>query len=231
MSAPAAGDWPDDEPVDLTLVDPGPVDDALVDERIAAAVLKEADAAGAVLVAVAQLSDLQESGDATPSKIVAAEQKLASKERHHQAARDAVARARQRVAEEAHRADAPAEPETPALQFTTLPAFVAFFTELYRRDVFDTPDRVWCPEWWQHPEALARLEAIWRSYEALRHEPGTGMSVWLLVHVDPHMSQLLAPHGPFRGCHAKRGHATSPLAPFPLAEPPADWWPEEHSGL
>ena len=256
MSAP--GDWPEDGPVDPSLLDPSLLDAALldaallgaepaaapVDERIAAAVLREEDAAGAVEVAAVQLAELQEKGDTARSKIVAAEHKLASAKRHHQAAREGIVRAQQKVAAEAadrvdreaaaadaERAAAAAEPAAPALQFTTLPAFVAFFTELYRREVFEAPERVWCPQWWQHAEAAARLEAIWRAYEALRHEPGTGMSVWFLVHVDPHMSQLLAPHGTFRGCHAKRGHSTSPLPPFPLAEPPADWWPEEQTGL
>lgn len=238
MTTPDSEAWPDDEPIDPDLLEPAlldvSADHGLVDERIEAAVLREADAAGAVEVAAAQLAELREAEKPAPSKIVAAEQKLASAQRHHQAAHDGVLRARQRVAQEADQADraaALAEPVAPPLAFTTLPAFVAFFTEVYRREVLETPDRVWCPQWWQHPEALARLEAIWRSYEALRHEPGTGMSVWFLVHVDPHMAQLLLPHGPFRGCHAKRGHSTSPLTPFPLEAPPEDWWPEEHSGL
>jgi hypothetical protein len=210
-----------------------PAAPAPVDERIAAAVLREADAAGTVKVAAAQLAELQQQDSATPSKIVAAEQKLASAERHHQAARDGVVRARQKVAEEADRADQAAvlaEPEAPPLQFPTLPAFVAYLADLYRREVFDSSERVWCPKWWEHPEAIARLEAMWRALEALRQDPATGISVWFRDHADVHMAQLMQPHGPFRGCTATRGHSIEPLKPLPLGDPPADWWPEEHSG-
>jgi hypothetical protein len=210
-----------------------PTAPAPVDERIAGAVLREADAAGTVKVAAAQLAELQQQDSATPSKIVAAEQKLASAERHHQAARDGVVRARQKVAEEADRADqaaVPAEPEAPPLQFPTLPAFVAYLADLYRREVFDSSERAWCPKWWEHPEAIARLEAMWRALEALRQDPATGISVWFRDHADVHMAQLMQPHGPFRGCTATRGHSIEPLKPLPLDDPPADWWPEEHSG-
>ena len=36
----------------------------------------------------------------------------------------------------------------------------------------------WCASWWAHPEAVLRLTALWRAWEALRLEPATGMSNW-----------------------------------------------------
>jgi hypothetical protein len=65
---------------------------------------------------------------------------------------------------------------------------------------------VWCASWWAHPEAVARLTALWRAWEALRLEPATGMSNWWTLHFDPHMRVVLdAERGPFasytRGQH------------------------------
>lgn len=127
-------------------------------------------------------------------------------------------------------ASEPAE-EPPALLFPTLPAFVAHLATWYRREVFDSYERTWCPCWWRHPEAVVRLEAIWRAFEALRTDPGTGISVWLRDHADVHMAQLLAPTGPFRGCTARDGHSPDPLPPLPLVDPPDDWWTAADSGL
>lgn len=71
---------------------------------------------------------------------------------------------------------------------------------LYRREVEDVPYRCWCPQWWRHAEAVARLEALWRSFEHLRKDPHTGMSVWLRDHADHHMEKLFASDGPFQNC-------------------------------
>src|SRR3954463_7458930 len=49
------------------------------------------------------------------------------------------------------------------------------------------------PLWWRRPEAVIRLEAVWRSFEALRQAPATGISVWLRDHADVHMAQLTSP--------------------------------------
>ncbi|MCZ2404922.1 DUF4913 domain-containing protein [Paenarthrobacter sp. Z7-10] len=50
---------------------------------------------------------------------------------------------------------------------------------------------VWCPEWYKHPEALIRMEGIWRAWEHLRMEPALGVSTWWLNHADPHMRILM----------------------------------------
>src|SRR5512141_2531287 len=42
----------------------------------------------------------------------------------------------------------------------------------------------WCIEWYFHPEAVSRVAALWRSWEHLRLDPATGMSVWWRDHAD-----------------------------------------------
>lgn len=61
------------------------------------------------------------------------------------------------------------------------------------------------PEWYKRPEALIRMEAIWRAWEHLRTEPALGISTWWLNHADPHMRVLIDKEGPFKKC-AYDGH-------------------------
>jgi hypothetical protein len=110
--------------------------------------------------------------------------------------------------------------EPPELYY---PDVVAFVTEqlvpMYRRPL-GGPSVTWCPQWWRHAEAIARLEALWRAWEHLRLDPATGMSVWFRDHADHHMAVLLSSDGPFKGCKPKEGHDER-LDPFPLEPPPA----------
>jgi hypothetical protein len=95
------------------------------------------------------------------------------------------------------------------LVYRSLHLFVAeLLLPTYRRKV-DGRSLTWCPRWEQHPEAVVRLEALWRSWEHLRLDPALGISVWLRDHLDHHYPILLDPHGPFRGCSLTRGHLTS----------------------
>lgn len=113
------------------------------------------------------------------------------------------------------RGQAPAQPV-----YSALPAFVAdYLAPLYRRPL-SKQQRPWCPQWWNHPEAVVRLEALWRAWEALRQEPRFGMSTWLLDHADRHMAVLLDPDGPFHGCSATGGHTVGRLEPLPVEPPP-----------
>ena len=88
---------------------------------------------------------------------------------------------------------------------------VEFFAELlaqsYVREVNEGATFAWCPEWYKHPEALIRMEAIWRAWEHLRLEPALGVSTWWLNHADPHMRILMDKEGPFKKC-AYDGHKT-----------------------
>jgi hypothetical protein len=79
----------------------------------------------------------------------------------------------------------------------------------------------WCPQWWDHPEAVQRLEALWRAWEFLRLDGGTGMSTWWVDHADHHLALLCNPDiGPFGHCHTTHGRD---IAPLRATEPPDDW--------
>lgn len=57
--------------------------------------------------------------------------------------------------------------------------------------------RRWAADYWNYPEALSRLESLWRAWEHLRLDPATGMSAWWRDHADHHMEMLMDPEGPF----------------------------------
>ncbi len=101
---------------------------------------------------------------------------------------------------------------------------ITFFTDLlapsYVREVNNGSEILWCPEWYKHPEALARMECIWRTWEHLRLEPALGLSSWWLHHADPHLSILMSPSGPFKRC-AYEGHKAR-TTPEELALPHRD---------
>ena len=109
-----------------------------------------------------------------------------------------------------------AEPAGP--YFATLPEWIEqWLLPVYRRSVRGH-ERVWCPEWWRHPEAVARLDALWRAWEHLRLDAATGLSVWFRDHADHHMTILMAADGPFKGCDGK--HSDRPVEPLPSTPPP-----------
>ena len=110
----------------------------------------------------------------------------------------------------------------------SLGAFAAWLLAVYRRSTRG-PTRVFCPQWWKHPEAVARIDALWRAFEALRQDPGTGMSVFWRDHVDHHMTVLLDADGPFKGC--QDGHCDHPLAPLHQDRPPAELFDRDSRGL
>ncbi|MEV7535446.1 DUF4913 domain-containing protein [Streptomyces hydrogenans] len=64
-------------------------------------------------------------------------------------------------------------------------------------------DARWCPTWFDHPVAVARLHACWLAWQELT-DPATcgytGPSVWHRDHLDPCMAQLRGSSGPMAGC-------------------------------
>lgn len=80
----------------------------------------------------------------------------------------------------------------------------------------------WCPQWWRHAEAIVRLTALWRSWEAARaSEEAAAMADWLRGYLDPLNPVLLSPDGPFAACTPSRHSDSEPL---PLQTPPVDWF-------
>ncbi len=107
-----------------------------------------------------------------------------------------------------------------------------FLVVVYARPV-DTQNRQqtfhWCRRWWTHPEALDRLEALWRAWEALRLDPGTGPAIWWKDYADPAMRALLDEHGPFGKC--RNGLHVTPdklVPPLPVDHPDPALFPAAH---
>ncbi|GAA3512291.1 DUF4913 domain-containing protein [Georgenia daeguensis] len=114
-------------------------------------------------------------------------------------------------------------PEEPTLYYGSVDEFVReYLRQLFRRRVGPNTSAKWAAEWWRHPEAIVRLEALWRAWEHLRLDPATGMSVWLRDHADYHMGVLLSPDGPFK----KSQDANRDGEPLPYTEPPAGMFPD-----
>jgi hypothetical protein len=103
--------------------------------------------------------------------------------------------------------DAPAEEATPAsdavagptLFFGSVDEFVRErLRYTYSRRVGPQGPNRWAAEWWRYPEAISRLDALWRSWEALRLEPTFGMSVWWRDHADHDSGQPTCEPSPWR---------------------------------
>lgn len=93
---------------------------------------------------------------------------------------------------------------------------------MYRRPI-DGTHRRWAARWWQHEEAIIRLEALWRAWEHLRLDPATGMSIWWRDHADHHMAALMSPDGPFAALsQSDPVNHSGPADPLPYITPPKD---------
>nr|WP_231127618.1 DUF4913 domain-containing protein [Motilibacter aurantiacus] len=79
----------------------------------------------------------------------------------------------------------------------------------------------WCPQWWDHAEAIMRLEVLWRSWEGARLDPVNGMAAWMAQQLDHHLPILLSPDGPFGQCTSERHLAYEPL---PVKPSPPGWF-------
>jgi len=101
--------------------------------------------------------------------------------------------------------DEPVEP-----YFTGLLEFVTDgFAPVYCRPT--SPTVRWCPRWWDHAEAIYRLEALWRTWELYRLEPRLGIASWLRDYLDPQLAALTSPTGPFAQCTDERHSPIKPL--------------------
>ncbi|MEV4079151.1 DUF4913 domain-containing protein [Nonomuraea fuscirosea] len=61
----------------------------------------------------------------------------------------------------------------------------------------------WCPAWWEHEEAVARLHGLWLAWQYWTDpEAGgfTGPDTWHRDCLDPAIRELRAPHGPLHRC-------------------------------
>lgn len=86
----------------------------------------------------------------------------------------------------------------------------------------------WCARWWEHPEAVARLHALWMAWQELTDEQAgghTGPSVWHRDHLDDAMAKLRSPDGPFNACMINprqpthRANLPTPIEIYPELPP------------
>ncbi|MCX4502238.1 DUF4913 domain-containing protein [Streptomyces anulatus] len=95
-----------------------------------------------------------------------------------------------------------------AAELTALSDWVNYlFLPVYGREI--SSSRPWCARWDEHPEAVARLHALWLAWQQLTDtEAGlSGPSTWHRDHLDQALVHLRAPDGPFAAC------TTSPTRP------------------
>jgi hypothetical protein len=103
--------------------------------------------------------------------------------------------------------------------YTSLLEFVTEgFAPVYCR--VPTPTLRWCARWWDHAEAIYRLESLWRSWELYRLEPRLGMASWLRDYLDPQLRELTSPTGPFASCTDERHAGSRPLR---TEQPPLEY--------
>jgi len=125
------------------------------------------------------------------------------------------------AAEEAPAEATEEEEPAPQLRFENAREFVeGYVVEVYAREVVvrGSEQRLrWCPLWWEHAEVMARMEVLWRAFEHLRQGKGTEPSEFWLLHLDPHMSRILDPEGPFKYCSVAGGHVEK-LQPLPTGD-------------
>ncbi|MFE7124921.1 DUF4913 domain-containing protein [Streptomyces sp. NPDC057617] len=98
--------------------------------------------------------------------------------------------------------------EVYAAELSALTDWVNYlFLPVYGREISTT--RPWCDQWHEHPEAVARLHALWLAWQQLTDaEAGlSGPSTWHRDHLDQTLVHLRAPDGPFAAC------TTSPARP------------------
>jgi len=101
--------------------------------------------------------------------------------------------------------DPSAEPESPETMFECAADWVNTWMVSMTARTFPA----WCEQWWLHPEAEIRIDAMWRTWELARIHPNPiTMSTWLLQHFDTHIAALSDSEGPFTQCG--RHHHTLP---------------------
>lgn len=185
-------------------VAPDPAVDAAAEDLAAA--IAALDAATRK-VRIAKLVQDELPAGAKPSAQAEAEDKLLVAVALYEAAERAVARA------EASLEEARGTAAEPATMYEDADEWLrGWLLPTWRRQ-----GRKWCAKWWLHAEAVSRIEAIWRAWEALRLDGTLGPSVWWRDHADYHLGILTSPDGPFARCsHEKSRHQLiDPLTAVP----------------
>src|SRR5436309_3832162 len=73
----------------------------------------------------------------------------------------------------------------------------------------------WCPQWWDHAEAIARLEAARQAWTALSATGGTGLVTYFDYLDRVVLTVLTSDTGPFARCGPRQHTADRPLGHTP----------------
>lgn len=91
----------------------------------------------------------------------------------------------------------------------------------YIRDIDDRSAK-WCLEWYFHPEAVSRVEALWRSWEHLRLDGATSTRSGGVTTPTTTCASSWTPKA--RSATAKSGHRDP--APMEPKRAPTGWFPD-----
>lgn len=142
-------------------------------------------------------------------------------------ARDSAAAAVEGDGDEPEADDGDGEEPAPELVYGSVDEFLREYLRYTYRRRIDGKQRVWAACWWQYDEAVIRLEALWRSWEHLRLDAATGMSVWWRDHADHHMAVLMDPQGPFQAVKSMDDENQCEKGkPLPYKRPPEGLFPD-----
>ncbi|MEU0447538.1 DUF4913 domain-containing protein [Streptomyces tendae] len=94
------------------------------------------------------------------------------------------------------------------------------FLPVYGREI--STSRPWCAQWHEHPEAVARLHALWLAWQQFTDtEAGlSGPSTWHRDHLDQTLAHLRAPDGPFAACTTSASRPNHRVLATPAPEQP-----------
>lgn len=200
-----------------------------------------ADAVDEISVAETKAADYEADETKKPWQVAAAQRDVAKRTRARDRAQKNVAKAQGDV-DEARSAlgrakvelqlamltPAPPEPEEPTLFYGSTDEFVREYLRYAYARRIDGATLVWAAEWWRYDEAVIRLEALWRSWEHLRLDAATGMSVWFRDHADHHMAVLMSSSGPFAAADTYADSNKCEVGePLPYTAPPEGMFPDE----
>lgn len=202
-----------------------------------------ADAEGAVAVAEFKVDDYDNDDQLRDWEKASAHEELGHAKRTYSRAISRLSRAAialedaqaevDRAAEGLRRAEqtpAPA-PEKPVQRFASLPVFVEeYVVPNWVHKLGDNYAGRWCSHWWEHPEAVTRLSAVWEAFEVMRLEPPPSLSTWIKDHLDAHMAALTALHGVFHNCDVGR-HIHEPRRPWETEHPPEGMFQTDEDAL
>ncbi|OLL70262.1 hypothetical protein Ae168Ps1_6131 [Pseudonocardia sp. Ae168_Ps1] len=82
----------------------------------------------------------------------------------------------------------------------------------------------WCRSWWLHPEAIARFDALHRSWtEAITADGGNALATYY-DHLDRQLTTLMDEHGPFSACEGGHHGTERFVTKLGQVDPPPEYF-------